>query len=275
MEREAVREGPPGCWGRHRGDAGCAECPWQKSCYASTEEFIQRRTVAEALVDARSERAPVEQVEPDDLAMRAYQGYRKKGGRKLPVNWAMTPKFIETMEQVIIACHRAGWSPTRYIDAQVDALTPIIERGWRVHPGHFLGEKAAARFERWLVRFTARRGNAQTSQGVQAVRRADAKRAAAMVYATARLANGIDRDIAIETAQGYSADWTPSDASHADILEAVNAALISVDPLLPHTVLVPMRAWTWKDARDLFDKIRPEEVKGSAKVLSPSLGDFL
>jgi hypothetical protein len=248
------------------------------TCFKASTRFTDRSTVADAVTRARSQESAVESAEPDDLALYAYGKFLARGGRRLRLNWAMDTKYLSAMEHIIQVCAASKWPPKKYIDAQIDALTPAIERGWKLQPGHFLGEKANARFERWVSSYEAKYGDAKVSRLDAKTKDAESRLAAATAYGRARLANGVTYAEALTEARRFHDEWLPQDATDRERIEALNVALLTIDPLLPHLVLLPAERWTWKQAREMLETVQQTddgEGDGSEPVLSASLGDFV
>jgi hypothetical protein len=263
VKRTPATVGPPSCWGRFRGDAACRDCPAAKSCTRVTDEHAERRTVAEsvAALAAESEASAEATVRPEELAFYAADLYEKAGGNPFVAkSWLTNRRFMEAMAACIDACTKAGWPPKRYVQSQVEALTPNIKLGWPLHPGSFFGEKADARFSRWWVRSMRKYGDVRRDRKAEYQR--DAHAAASNAYAVIRLSADDAHADAVAAALDLCPEWHRSAMSPLERLSALQYALTARDPLLPHQLLLPT-TWTWSQARAavaaVFDYRRSSE----------------
>lgn len=277
MSRTPTIEGPPRCWGRYRGDDECAACPARGECKVAAVQFSKATTVAEAIAEQRARIGDIHQSSPEALAALAHKLFKEYGGSTFSRSWASDRKYVEAMRQAADMCATAKWDARTYVVGQMQTLIPMIQLGRRIFPGHFVGDRALDRFKGWVSRYEQRYGDARLHAEADAVAEQRQRVAATCAYMTARLYYEHNRDTALETAQGYCKDWAWDDVTQDEMLEGLNAAMVAIDPLLPHMVLMPTNdTWKWADMRDLFDRIRPPRAaEGSELVLSPSLGEML
>lgn len=278
--RTPVTDPLPFCYTLHRGDDTCAECPHRVACARASEDNAGRKTVrqaADAAVAAyrvsRGEASP----EPEDLIRLAAQvcGASTRATR----HWLMDRAWRAAFTVVVASCARAGWDTRTYVRAIAETVGAYaIKNGWSVTPGMFVGDKAVERFERWARR------NQRIHNDAHADRKGDREReqllAGECCFAERFLA---DPDATVEEAEAFARASFPgwslacSDGRDDLRLPALAGALASVDPGLPHRVLVPQDGWTWPDARAaLLELTRLEDDDAPERPdLDPELGDLL
>lgn len=271
MQRSPTTDGPPGCWGFFRDDAECDACPFNRRCRKSSALSRARATVADLAAESAAT-AVAPDLDPGALAAYAQSRYVRAGGKPFP-RWSANRRFIDAMVIVIAACTRAHWDPRRYVRAQIEALTPNIDRGWAIHPGSFTGAKADERFSRWADRTRRRHGDARRDKTEHDA--VEAQRAAAFAYARGRIL-GVGHRGATEAARQFVAEWTRKDMPAALRAPALAAALSAIDPVLPQ-MIQPTGEWTWKQAAMLGRHLREHLAggRGPQGTVSDALGDFV
>jgi hypothetical protein len=269
-ERTPSRVGPPGCWGFFRGDDACDACAYAKRCRRSFQRRLETETVADAATHAPPQTNA--DTDPAELCAYAQRKYVAQGGKPFP-KWTAQVAFLDAMTTVIAACQKAAWNPKRFVVAQIEAMTPNIERGWPIRPGTFTTVKALFRFQSWIDRRRRRYGDARrdTTEQVDV----EAAKAAAFAYATARLFGRGHRRATL-AARAHVPGWERNQMAPHLRAPALAAALSSFDPVLPQMILPPAE-WTWKDVAVLGRHLRgpPRGGRGPSGTMSTALGEFV
>jgi len=186
--------------------------------------------------------------------------------------WSSQYKWGKAMAAVHAACSAAGWSPRMFVRAQCESLIPIIARGWPLKPGHFLGDKAQARFVAWVARRRRAHGTATVDRVDATVAAADRRRAAVATFGLAYLAEGQTKSNASKLARRFDPAWSSSSVTDHERLVALRSAVASLDPDLPRKLLVPTGAvLTWKRLRRLVQSLA--EAEDAAVALPPDAAD--
>ena len=271
MDRTPAVDGAPGCWGRKRNNLKCDECGWRKRCGKATLALKERETVAEAVRRLRPKPDGCD-LGPDELATFAQGLFVKQGGQRPWKAWSANRQFTDAMEGVLRVCGSAGWDARQYVRAQIESMTPMIDKGFPLKPGHFTGEKADARFDRWVVRYRRRHGDPRSRLQDHAASR---RLAAGAAYAFARLLGGATHEVAREDAVSMYPKWRQKDMTDFERVSALSSALTALDPTLPHAVTLPVERWTWADAAALVDHARSISKQEVAPASSSTMGEFL
>ncbi len=272
MDRTPATIGPPPCFGRRRKDDVCAVCPYKNRCRKASKKFLAQKTVAEAVADLRRVPSPecpsAEQLL--DYVLELTAKYRPKGRRTTP---EYRSKLLYAFNVLRLACFNANWNPKRYLRAQVESLSMLLEKGYLLSPGHFCGPKAGERFRGWIRRREHRHGDAHIDRSEAETIAAERRRAASAVYAALRL-NGCDVKFSQEHARSQCKGWDRRSITADERVIALWVALSSVDPMLKNVVLLPPGPLTWGHIARLGQHILSS--RGGVRVVPQQLdGELL
>lgn len=276
MRVPSASGGVPGCWGRFRGDEACDVCPRSARCEMASNALRQRETVREyarRVGTPEAIRARVDEVEPEQLALYAQKCYVRAGGTRPWTPWGVTRSYVSAMAAVCAACYASGWSPKRYVEAQIQMLSLSIAAGWSLKAGHFTSKKARDRFACWVARKEAAFGNAQSDT------RSDEKElAASLVYVEHRF-DGHAVEDALAAAQGMLPEWSTRCLSVPRIKAMCAERIVErLSPGLADCVLIPAGKWRISDILSLCSLLRGDALSDPSPRVTTSgsiLGDFL
>lgn len=282
VTRTPVDERMPWCYTLHRGDndPSCAACAHQGACSNAKASNLQRVTVAEAAAAAvAAYRSSIGIVQPqvEDLIRQAAE----QCGVSATVLrfWLTDREWITAFTTVLAACQVAGWDARNYVKAISTTVgVYTVGKNWRMMPGMYSGAKAVERFFRWADRNQRIYGHADGDR-----RRIEEEResliAGECCFAERYLASGASIADCEEWARENFPMWSLAQTAARDDLRlpALSSAVASLNPSLPHRLLVPAGEWGWPDARAAvlaltdFEDGAPDETL----ELDPDLGDLL
>jgi hypothetical protein len=166
------------------------------------------------------------------------------------VDWNSDAMLAAFMELTSV-CSQHGISVYVYLQALFEQAVRENAKSLPRFPTDFAGPRAIAAFKRWAVSNINTYGNYAGSDPKAA--KAAKRQSALTAVVTIMLSEGYDA--AVSSAKEYRVNLSaPTDTDDAVI--ALYESLLSVNPALTRSFLMPRKSWTWREVDQAVTRLR-------------------